>query len=139
MYRGREVCGRDQFQTPVPSRVGEGAPCRQSRRSASIGCTLAARRAGIQLAPMATIINRTPAPHSVAGSDGAIPKSIDFTSRVTRNEALMPSAIAVADNDEASRTTMLRICRGIAPSAIRMPISYIHQWQCMIGGVHDSA
>jgi len=29
----------------------------QSRRSASIGCTLAARRAGIQLAPKATVIN----------------------------------------------------------------------------------
>src|SRR5437588_2633291 len=67
---------------------------RQSRRSASIGCTLAARHAGIQLAANATTIN-SPAPHhSVAGSDGAIPKSIDFTNRVRRNEAPTPSAIA---------------------------------------------
>jgi hypothetical protein len=40
----------------------------QSRLSASMGCTLAARRAGIQLAPNATVSKRRTAPHRVAGS-----------------------------------------------------------------------
>ncbi len=45
----------------------------QSRRNASIGCTLAARRAGIQLAASATASKIVTAPHSVAGSYGAMP------------------------------------------------------------------
>ena len=62
-----------------------------------MGCTLAARRAGIQLAHNATIISSVAAPHSVTGSDGVMPNSIDFTHRVTANDAPMPIAIAAAD------------------------------------------
>ena len=46
---------------------------RHSRRSASIGCTCAARRAGIQLAPSATINSRPAALDSVIGSDDPMP------------------------------------------------------------------
>jgi len=63
-----------------------------------MGCTLAARRAGIQLAHNATIISSVAAPHSVTGSDGVMPNSIDFTHRVTANDAPMPIAIAAADS-----------------------------------------
>ena len=80
-----------------------------------MGCTLAARRAGIQLAHNATIISSAAAPHSVAGSDGVMPNSIDFTNRVTANDAPMPIAIAAADSDEASPSIMFNTYRGSAP------------------------
>src|SRR6516162_10494526 len=66
---------------------------RHSRRSASIGCTCAARRAGIQLAPSATINSRPAALDSVTRSDDPMPKRTDFTNRADRIDAPTPMAI----------------------------------------------
>jgi hypothetical protein len=52
---------------PCPSR----GPSRQSARSASVGATPAARRAGTQLAATTAMPNSTTIPANVAGSDGA--------------------------------------------------------------------
>src|SRR5258708_37869744 len=68
---------------------------RHSRRSASIGCTCAARRAGIQLAPSATINSRPAALDSVIRSDDPMPKRTDFTNRADRIDGPTPMAVAL--------------------------------------------
>src|SRR5439155_22220408 len=79
---------------------------RHSRRSASIGCTCAARHAGIQLEASATINSRPAALHLVIGSDDATPKSTDLMNRAERIDAPTPAAIAIPDRDEDSRSPL---------------------------------
>src|SRR5947208_15065593 len=79
---------------------------RHSRRSASIGCTCAARRAGIQLEASATINSRPAALHLVIGSDDGTPKSTEFMNRAERIEAPTPDALASTDSDEASHRSL---------------------------------
>ena len=58
-------------------KCGASSRGRHSRRSASIGCTWAARREGIQLEASATINSRPAALHLVIGPDDATPKSTE--------------------------------------------------------------
>ena len=57
---------------------------------------------------------------SVIGSDDAMPKTTDFTNRADRIDAPTPRAIAITDSDEASRSTIARIWREIAPRAMEI-------------------
>ena len=86
----------------------------QSIRIAVTGLTRAARKAGIQLAPMATAASARPTAANVIGSRGSTWKSID---RIHRVEAMAP---AEAASDDGSNVHGIQVVRSTASMAAAM-------------------
>ena len=103
------------------SGFGRGYSC----RSASVGWTPAALRAGTQLAPSATKSKTRAAAERVTGSDAVMPKSIERMKRASKSDNITPITIPTIDIREASLRIISRICLGIAPKARRTPISLV--------------
>src|SRR5215472_6080297 len=96
-----------------------------SNRSASVGFTADARRAGMTAAPNAVEHRTKVAARIVTGSVGLTPYSCDSTRRP--NAQMQGKAIAVpaAIITSASRSTSQIAERRVAPSANRIPISRV--------------
>ena len=61
----------------------------------------------------------------VAGSRGLTPKSNEPTSRSAANDAAIPTSRPGINGSSPWRTTIRRIAPALAPSAIRIPISFV--------------
>src|SRR5499426_1331161 len=96
-----------------------------SRRSATIGSTFAARRAGIQQASIATKVSSGGITTNVIGSVALTPYSRPPIRRVTAkaaaNPAATPTSVRIIPCFSAIRSTST----GRAPSAMRTPISRV--------------
>src|SRR6185437_8771124 len=74
----------------VSPRLEHTAHAYHSLRSATMGSTRVARRAGSQLASVAAAASRTTTPARVTGSTGVTPKSRPVTSLAAASAAAMP-------------------------------------------------
>src|SRR6185503_14250410 len=96
-----------------------------SYRSASIGSTFVARRAGTKLAARATPVSNTETATKVSGSVALTPNNnVDIT-RVTAIAPATPTATPISASVSAFPTTLLNTSPGRAPNAILMPISRV--------------
>src|SRR5712664_728729 len=106
----------------VPSSIRSG---RHSWRSATMGSTCIARRAGTKHASSATSRSRIVTPPNVSGSVGVTPKSSFVIKRVRPNDAPRPIAIPIiaifVPCPRMSHRTSLRS----APRVRRTPISWV--------------
>ena len=94
-----------------------------SWRSAVIGSTDAALRAGMKQARRATNASTSAVPASVAGSEAVTPYRRLPRILLTAIAPRSPSVRPTATNREALPITMMRMSRDFAPSATRKPIS----------------
>ena len=96
-----------------------------SWRSAIIGSTLMARRAGMQQAATATSVSETATAAKVSGSVGLTPNRRLLMKRVSASEVPRPMATPARVSFNPWETTSRRMPFGAAPRAMRMPISRV--------------
>src|SRR5271165_2461449 len=96
-----------------------------SYRSATRGSTRVARRAGTRHATVPTTSSTNNTPTKVRGSRGETPQSWLATQRVSAMLASMPSTMPTPMSRRPLRSTIFRTVLVGAPSAIRMPISWV--------------
>src|SRR5262245_13834414 len=107
---------------PVPLDLGGHV---QSARSAVIGSTAVARRAGTNAATTATATSSTADTTIVAGSAGSTPNSRPFRNRDSGIAAAPPTARPMSAMAAPSPRIIRRISTRWAPSATRMPSSFV--------------
>src|SRR5262245_5979944 len=96
-----------------------------SRRSATIGSTFAARRAGIQHASIATKVSSGGITINVIGSVALTPYSSPPIRRVTAKAAASPAATPTSVRIIPCFSAIRSTSPGRAPSAMRTPISRV--------------
>jgi hypothetical protein len=111
----------------VGATTKKGARGSQSARNEVIGETRDVRTAGIAPAAIATTSSTAAATAYVHGSLGDTPKSSDASTEDTAIAAVIPSAAPVSASRRVSPTTLARMRRLDAPSAIRTPISGVRR------------
>src|SRR6185437_12801404 len=104
-------------------RAQRGHPNPHSYLSATIGSTLVARRAGRKLASSAAATSTTATVAKVNGSRGLTPNSIPDSRRVAAKLAKRPAATPARTTRIPCPTTRRIRSRGLAPNAMRNPIS----------------
>ena len=90
-----------------------------------MGSVFIARRAGTEQAASATMIRIIGTDAKVSGSVALTPNSRFDIRRVSPNDAAKPITTPVAASRMPSPTTILSTCCRCAPSAMRMPISWV--------------
>src|ERR1700722_13502326 len=98
-----------------------------SYRSATIGSTDAARRAGMALATSATSVTPNSALRYEIESPGMTPKSIERISWEPAMARGTPTATPATLMSKLSRKTIQRTCKRCAPNAMRTPISEVRR------------
>src|SRR5215510_6106707 len=96
-----------------------------SHRSATIGFTLVARRAGIQQANSATAISKSVITANVIGSVGGTSNNRDFIHLVSEKAAVNPITTPMNTCFNPCMRTSFSTSPDCAPSAIRMPSSCV--------------
>src|SRR5262249_46054530 len=104
-----------------------GPQSNHSSRNAAIGSTRAALRAGRYPAKAATLSSSNVAAAIVDGSFGLNPKSKVEAVCVAASDANSPTATPATTSANASRNTSQMTFPRRAPSAIRMPISFVRR------------
>lgn len=94
-------------------------------RSASAGDTLVARSAGASPAAAATMLSTITAPPSATGSAGLTPAGIPCASAAEPTRSAVPMASPGPVMATTCPTTIRAAFPGAAPSAMRMPISWV--------------
>src|SRR5262249_12895016 len=97
----------------------------QSARNATVGSTFDPRRAGIQVAAMATAINATPTLVNTSGSRGEVWYNNGANQRPAMSAMIDPIAIPPTTPPSPSRTISRTTSAACAPSAMRTPISCV--------------
>ena len=96
-----------------------------SYRSALVGCTCAARCAGIRIAMAAVTASTSETTAKVSGSLPLVPYRMLAASRPRTSAMPSPITTPMPVRTSPWRSTMPRIVRGFAPRAIRIPISCV--------------
>jgi hypothetical protein len=99
-----------------------------SSRSATVGSSPAARRAGSQHAAAAIPTKRSPIAPNVSGSLGLTPTSIEDMTRVSASAPAAPSSIPAPESLSPCPMASWKMLPFCAPSAIRTPISEV-RWR----------
>ncbi len=94
-----------------------------SSRRESIGSRRAARRAGPAAAARATSASTAAAPSRARASPGSTSKSMERSQRATTTAPRPPATIPIPVQRTANPRVRRAISRGVAPRAIRTPIS----------------
>jgi hypothetical protein len=112
----------------------------QFSRSATIGSTSIARRAGTSPAPATTAISAIAIPATIPGSTGLTP----YKNLATRPDVIAIPANPIATPSSAgssvSLTTIANTRTGVAPSArriFRSPVSFAYAFRKLIHLVHE--
>src|SRR5437016_6812006 len=115
----QDLAPRRRLKTEEPHSVN------YSNRSASVGFTADARRAGMSAAPSAVEHRTKVAAKIVTESVGLTPNSCDSTRRPNAQTHGSAIAVPAAIITSASRSTSQMAERRVAPSANRIPISRV--------------
>src|SRR6185295_12826041 len=104
-----------------------GRAALHSWRSASMGSTLEARRAGTAQASSATTIQMAPTLTCVVSAVAWIPACADARARVSGIESSSPIITPAAAMTRPCHTTSRKIAERAAPRAMRTPISRVRR------------
>ena len=95
----------------------------EADRNTDAGATAVALRAGMNPATSNTAINNTADPRNAGTSHAPTPNSIDASKWVDAEASGNPIAAPTTPSVATSRNTSIRVSRGPAPSAMRIPNS----------------